>query len=50
MNTLEKLHVQNVTIGIISHVPELKNRLARRLIVSPAEAGGAGSRIKLEMA
>lgn len=50
MNTLEKLHLQNLTIGIISHVPELKNRLARRLVVSPAQAGGAGSKVKLEMA
>lgn len=50
MNTLEKLHLQNLTIGIISHVPELKNRLARRLVVTPAESGGAGSKVKLEMA
>ncbi|AET65904.1 ATPase involved in DNA repair [Desulfosporosinus orientis DSM 765] len=50
MNTLEKLHLQNLTIGIISHVPELKNRLSRRLVLTPAEAGGAGSRVKLEMA
>jgi len=50
MNTLEKLHLQNLTIGIISHVPELKNRLSRRLILTPAEAGGVGSKVKLEMA
>lgn len=50
MNTLEKLHLQNLAIGIISHVPELKNRLARRLLVTPAEAGGAGSTVRLEMA
>jgi len=50
MNILEKLHLQNLTIGIISHVPELKNRLARRLVITPAEAGGAGSTVKLEMA
>lgn len=50
MNILEKLHLQNLTIGIISHVPELKNRLARRLVVTPAEAGGVGSTVKLEMA
>ena len=50
MNILEKLHLQNLTIGIISHVPELKNRLARRLVVTPAESGGAGSTVKLEMA
>lgn len=50
MNTLEKLRLQNLTIGIISHVPELKNRLARRLIVTPAEPGGAGSKVMLELA
>ncbi|SHI72228.1 SbcC/MukB-like Walker B domain-containing protein [Desulfosporosinus lacus] len=50
MNTLEKLHLQNLTIGIISHVPELKNRLSRRLVLTPAEAGGVGSKVKLEMA
>ena len=50
MNTLEKLHLQNLTIGIISHVPELKNRLSRRLVLTPAEAGGIGSKVKLEMA
>jgi len=50
MNTLEKLRLENLMIGIISHVPELKNRLARRLIVTPSEAGGAGSKVKLEMA
>lgn len=50
MSTLEKLHLQNLTIGVISHVPELRSRLARRLIVIPAEPGGAGSRVKLEMA
>ncbi|MBC2722460.1 AAA family ATPase [Desulfosporosinus sp.] len=50
MNTLEKLHLQNLTIGIISHVPELKNRLSRRLVLTPAEAGGLGSKVRLEMA
>ncbi len=50
MNTLEKLHLQNLTIGIISHVPELKNRLSRRLVLTPAEAGGVGSQVKMEMA
>ncbi|KGK91192.1 ATPase [Desulfosporosinus sp. HMP52] len=50
MNILEKLHLQSLTIGIISHVPELKNRLSRRLVLTPAEAGGVGSRVRLEMA
>ncbi|SDH55507.1 AAA family ATPase [Desulfosporosinus hippei] len=50
MNILEKLHLQSLNIGIISHVPELKNRLSRRLVLTPAEAGGVGSKVKLEMA
>ncbi|CAA7599983.1 Putative exonuclease SbcCD, C subunit [Acididesulfobacillus acetoxydans] len=49
MTTLEKLRLQNLTIGIISHVPELRHRLARRIIVIPARPGGAGSRVRLEM-
>ncbi|KLU63348.1 nuclease SbcCD subunit C [Peptococcaceae bacterium CEB3] len=49
MSTLEKLRLQNLTIGIISHVPELRQRLARRLIVTPAKPGVAGSRVRLEI-
>lgn len=50
MNTLEKLRLQDLSIGIISHVEEIKSRMTRRLIVTPAETGGAGSRVRLEMA
>jgi exonuclease SbcC len=50
MDTLERLHEDNLTVGIISHVPELKNRLARRLIVDPAQPGGRGTRVKIEIA
>lgn len=50
MNTLEKLRLQDLAIGIISHVEELQSRLARRLIVTPAQSGGAGSQVKLETA
>lgn len=49
MTSLEKLHLENVSIGIISHVPELKERLARKLIVHPAEPAGRGTRISLSM-
>jgi exonuclease SbcC len=45
---LEKLHMDNLTVGVISHVPELKNRLPRRLIVDPPEPGGRGSRVRIE--
>ncbi|MBP2634918.1 MAG: sbcc: exonuclease SbcC [Firmicutes bacterium] len=50
MATLEKLHVANLTIGIISHVAELKQRMPRRLLVEPAEPAGRGSRVQIEEA
>jgi exonuclease SbcC len=50
MSTLEKLHSEQMTIGIISHVPELRSRMQRRLIVEPAEPAGRGTRVRLEMA
>ncbi|MEG6617572.1 SbcC/MukB-like Walker B domain-containing protein [Peptococcaceae bacterium 1198_IL3148] len=50
MNSLERLHTENMAIGVISHVPELKARMARRLIVEPAEKGGRGTRLQMETA
>ncbi|PWA12846.1 hypothetical protein DCC39_04155 [Pueribacillus theae] len=47
ITSLEKLNMDNLSIGVISHVPELKARLARKLIVQPAEPSGRGSRISL---
>jgi hypothetical protein len=34
--------------GVIPHVPDLRARLPRRLIVEPAEPGGRGSRVHIE--
>jgi len=45
---LEKLHYDKLTVGVISHVPELRARLPRRLVVQPAEPGGKGSSVYLE--
>lgn len=50
VSTLEQLRLEHLTIGVISHVPELKNRLPRRLLVQPAQQSGAGSRVILESA
>jgi exonuclease SbcC len=50
VSTLETLRLEHLNIGVISHLPELKHRLPRRLIVHPAEAAGAGSRLVMEMA
>ncbi|MFZ5897571.1 MAG: AAA family ATPase [Bacillota bacterium] len=49
VSTLERLHLEHLNIGVISHVPELRNRLPRRLIVHPADPSGTGSRLELEM-
>ncbi|OUN00930.1 MAG: hypothetical protein BAA02_01210 [Paenibacillaceae bacterium ZCTH02-B3] len=49
VTSLERLHSERLAVGVISHVPELKARLHRRLVVTPAEPGGRGSRIALEM-
>lgn len=48
VGALEKLHIDKLTVGIISHVPELKARLPRRLIVRQAEPAGQGSSLYLE--
>jgi exonuclease SbcC len=48
MDALEKLRMNDFTIGLISHVPELRVRMPRRLVITPAEPLGAGSRIELE--
>ncbi|WNR46375.1 SMC family ATPase [Paenibacillus roseipurpureus] len=48
IGALEKLHMDRLAVGVISHVPELRARLVRKLIVHPAEPSGRGSRIILE--
>jgi exonuclease SbcC len=50
MDSLEKLRHENLIVGIISHVPELRTRISRRLIISPATVSGAGSRVRIEKA
>uniref|UniRef100_UPI0026088053 SbcC/MukB-like Walker B domain-containing protein n=2 Tax=Clostridium TaxID=1485 RepID=UPI0026088053 len=48
MNSLEKLHSSTLSVGIISHVEELRNRVPVKLIVTPAQQGQGGSKVKLE--
>ncbi|WCF09998.1 SMC family ATPase [Paenibacillus thiaminolyticus] len=50
VTALEKLHHDRLAVGVISHVPELRARLARKLTVLPAELTGSGSRIRMEEA
>lgn len=49
MDALERLRMEDFTIGVISHVPEIRVRMPRRLVITPAEPMGAGSRIHLEI-
>lgn len=49
VTSLEKLHTDKLSVGVISHVPELRARLARKLVIHPAEPMGRGSRIELEV-
>ncbi|WP_139692922.1 AAA family ATPase [Sporolactobacillus terrae] len=49
VTALEKLHMRRLAIGVISHVPEMRERLPRRLVVSPAIPSGRGSRVHMEM-
>lgn len=47
MESLENLHNDQLSIGIISHVEELKNRVPVKLLVSPCDVG-KGSSVKIE--
>ena len=47
MESLEKLHSEKLSVGIISHVEELKNRVPVKLLVTPND-GGNGSKINIE--
>ncbi|UED68354.1 AAA family ATPase [Brevibacillus sp. HD3.3A] len=49
MDALERLRMDDFTIGVISHVPEIRVRMPRRLVVTPAEPMGKGSKLLLEM-
>ena len=48
MNSLEKLHSERLSVGLISHVEELKQRIPRKLIINPPEPGISGTIIALE--
>jgi exonuclease SbcC len=49
MNTLERLRSEHRAIGVISHVAQLRERISRRLVVTPA-ANDMGSTVQFELA
>ncbi len=50
IDALERLSTRERVIGLISHVPELRDRIGRRLIVEPPTPDGRGSRVRIERA
>lgn len=50
IDSLERLSTTKRVIGLISHVPELKSRITRRLIVEPPSSDGKGSQVRIEKA
>lgn len=48
IDSLERLSKKERVIGLISHVPELRNRIERRLIIEPPSYQGDGSRVRIE--
>lgn len=43
---LENLRAEGMTVGIITHVEEIKNRVVRKLLVTPAKIGELGTVVK----
>lgn len=46
---LENLSHEKLSIGLISHVEAIKNRVPIKLMVTPAKAGMGGSKVKIEL-
>ncbi|NPC92128.1 SMC family ATPase [Bacillus sp. WMMC1349] len=49
ITALENLQSDDLSVGVISHVQELRARLAKKLIVHPAESSGKGTVVSFEM-
>lgn len=50
MESLEKIRNKRRSVGVITHVEEIKARIPVRLIVEPAKMGEGGSKIQIEHA
>ncbi|MGI6586210.1 MAG: AAA family ATPase [Lutisporaceae bacterium] len=50
IDALERLSTKERVIGLISHVPELRSRITRRLVVEAPVVNGSGSRVFMEKA
>lgn len=48
MSSLERIHNEKMKVGIISHVESIKSRVPVKLMITPAECGMGGSKVKIE--
>ena len=48
MEALEKIRNKKRSVGVITHVEEIKNRIPVHLLIEPAKAGEGGSKISIE--
>lgn len=48
MDSLYRLRERGLHVGLITHVEAIKDRIGARILVTPAESGGKGSKIALE--
>lgn len=48
MTSIEKIKSDKMAIGLISHVESIKQRVPVKLIITPAESGGIGTKAKIE--
>lgn len=48
MGSLERIHNDKLKVGIISHVEAIKNRVPVKLLLTPAESGRGGTKVRLE--
>lgn len=50
MESLENIRTKRRSVGVITHVEEIKNQIPVRLLVEPARMGEGGSKIRIEEA
>ena len=48
MSSLERIQNKRLTVGIISHVEAVKNRVPIKLVVSPSVSGLGGTKVRIE--
>lgn len=49
LSALENMPHEKLSVGLISHVEAIRNRVPAKLMVTPAQAGISGSRVRFEL-